>query len=224
MAAKILLVIISTLGLFNLRGQDLNGTFKYEEGAQSITYQFDEGSRFASSSANTFGHGNYLSKGYYILSKDSLLLFHEAQKSPLQPSSYEIIEQDHSSNKNILVMRISVLDDQRKPIKGATILCKNGDHIIFGELTDDEGFASFYTQGGYVKTLNISYTGFQVLDINLDDFWGSNSKIEVVLQKEGFNTYNSETKIEKFKVIGISENQISLMNSKDVELIFEKSN
>ncbi|MEB2781119.1 hypothetical protein U3A58_12015 [Algoriphagus sp. C2-6-M1] len=137
------------------------------------------------------GHGEKtISKGYYFVKQDTLLLFHEGITHP-HPSYFEVISKtdtirrdfglDSSFGENRASLKLKVVDYSGETIPHTNVSIIKGKSTLSGEVTDENGEARIYTTGREAEKVVISFLGYRNLYIDLDDFWGYITELKVVL-------------------------------------------
>ena len=176
------------------------------------------------------GHGenNLISKGYYFLKQDTLILFYEALKDPF-PSYYEVIEKTDTVKREIggsfkmtqsdLYVDLHIVDLKGNPVEGCMVLLRKGDAIIASQGTDKDGKVQIATGGKLAEGLAIIYFGYKRVWIDLKDFWGYQSIIKVVLS-DLLDKYNEKVYMMKY-IVHKTKGKIDYLKSIDPKSDFK---
>ncbi|MEP1088544.1 hypothetical protein [Algoriphagus sp.] len=131
-----------------------------------------------------------ISKGYYFVKQDTLLLFHEGIEHP-RPSYFEVISKtdtirrdfglDSNFGDSIASLKIKVVDYSGETIPHTKVSIMKGKATLSGEVTNENGEARIYTTGREADKVIISFLGYRKLYIDLEDFWGFITELKVVL-------------------------------------------
>lgn len=206
--ARFLLIIITFFFHNNLFSQskELMGRYKWVDptGETSIMINY-KNNYFTYKSEGDFG-GAFISKGYYLLKNDTLILSHEGITDP-QPSKYKVIEKVDSSaamfgmNQNIeaevLNMSLIIFDTDKRPLSGTFVTLISNEKVLCRLLSDSEGKVNIYTEGRVADKVRIGFIGLKNLEIDLSDYWGYSSTIEIVLTSSNY-LYNQDEFLEKY--------------------------
>lgn len=131
-----------------------------------------------------------ISKGYYFVKQDTLLLFHEGIKHP-RPSYFEVISKtdtirrdfglDSSFGENRVSIKLKVLDYSSETLPHISVSLMKGKATLSTFYTDKNGETSIYTTGREADKVIVSFIGYRNLYIDLEDFWGYITELKVVL-------------------------------------------
>lgn len=189
---------------FTLTAQTL-GTYERTKGLEYIGVQLlDTG--FVKSSSHVLNHGGILIKGDYELIGDTLYL-----KATLwigKESYFEITSQSNSikpqfgthrkMDTNFLSLDITVFDENRQLVPNSlvTLLGANSEPVAT-VLANEQGKFYYYDINGTISALR--FIGlFRPLDLELKEFKGYSTSLNVVLRYDDYNTYNKRTFNEKY--------------------------
>ncbi len=199
-----------------------NYTWVGAAGLSSISMNL-KNNYFTYKSQSDFG-GIFLSKGYYLIKRDTLILMHE-KYSDLNSSSFKVTKQVDSIassfglkqqiKKDMISMTLIILDSNNMPIQGAQIALTANNKTLSLFFTDLDGKAVIYTEGRIADKLIIGFIGKANLEINLDNFWGHSTDISVVLTKDN---YNKSEFIEKYVLFSGNDGKLRLksLTSNDI--------
>lgn len=187
--------------------KQLNGSFTWHgpAGLSSLTMNFDD-NYFMSKTSGDFG-GALISKGYYLIKKDTLVLMHEKYTDP-KPSYYEVLQKSDSTStlfgkkqkikEDLIIIDFKIYNTDDQPIQqGCHYALLNRDKIISMQLTDSTGQGHIFTEGRVADKLTIGFIGYKTLIIDLNDLWGYSESLQIVLSKTDIR-YNQNEYIEKF--------------------------
>ena len=196
------------------------------------------GTRVILSKENTFASyssgdlaGMHVSKGYYLLRIDTLIMIYEALKDP-NPSYYEIVKktdtikpqigQTTKVNPNHTNISLKIIDDKGLPLKACDIFLRKGKDMLSLYTSNPNGTANIFTTGQIADSVHIGFIGYKTLSIGLKEFMGYFSDLKVVLSTSN-NTYNDRIFIEKYLLQKKDKKVISLksLNSEGSSLIRE---
>ena len=114
-----------------------------------------------------------------------------------------------------------MLGEEKLRRGGVTILansCKG--ELLFGAVTDNDSKYQFTTSDSSLHSLQIRLIGYEFLEIDLNEFWGFNSKIEVFLEKKDQSyRYDQKYRIEKYRLKQLRKNRIELIDANGKEIV-----
>ena len=193
-----------------LLGQtSIDGKYRYTKGLYGKTLYLSNDNSFTSYSGIITGHGSFISKGYYLVRKDTLLLFYDSLPSEYAPSKYTIVSiTDSTFSKigksqkipdNMANIYLSVQDFKGNPLAGCNIaLMSSTNRIVSGYVSDENGKAKFNIDRNSIDTIVVSWLGHKPMWITANKLWGHYSILKVELGEESNNSFNKKYKIERY--------------------------
>ena len=228
------LLVILMLSYISLVGQGrIDGEYSsFDTGAELRTLVLEKENLFTSYSGVLGGHSSFISKGYYLIKMDTLLLFYDSLPYEYPPSSYTIltksdtfvnqfgmdfkITEDHAS------IDISIVGPDGNPLPGCNVVfMSTTNKAVFAEISYKEGKVFESTEGKLIETIIISWLGHKSIWISMKEFWGFTSTLEVKLELDPFITYNNKYKIEKY-IINNDKVTLTLLNKGGRKLAYRK--
>ncbi|WP_146260525.1 carboxypeptidase-like regulatory domain-containing protein [Algoriphagus chordae] len=214
-------------GMGNIQGS-YSYSFPVTTGA-SITLQLNEDHHF--NYAQYGGHNEKtISKGYYFVKQDTLLLFHEGIEHP-RPSYFEVISKtdtirrdfglESSFGESRVSFKIKVMDYSSETIPHTNVSIMKGKATLSGEVTDENGEARIYTTGREADKVIVSFIGYRNLYIDLEDFWGYITELKVVLSDSDIE-YFEKPFLAKYIITKTGELKLLHKDNSDSEIVMVK--
>ncbi|MFY0626014.1 MAG: hypothetical protein JXR07_06960 [Reichenbachiella sp.] len=215
-----------------IHAQKLEGRYVLNNGLSHKTIIFNNDRNFNLIEKVVTNHDELHSKGYYLISGDSIILCFDKFKSArnslfsIKQKTDTIATGFGSTTKiqnDVISMDLTIYNLNKDPISGASIVCMNGSSILFGKLSNNVGKTKIYSEGQFLDFITISHLGYNSLKIPTEDFWGFHSSLEVFLSEENGIIYNFKNKIEKFIILKNSKEELQLFSfEKDESFIYKK--
>lgn len=215
--------IITFLFLFSfslLAQENIEGVYTNIEGQGRRILELKKGNLFDESSSAFLSHSSFISKGYYLVKEDSLLLFYDSLPSAYPPSKFTVKDKSDSIFRefggaykikdDVASLTLIIQDYSGNPIKGCNVGFMNSNKPIFGKISDENGKVKAYTAGKLIETISIYGMGYKPIKISMDNLWGFKSLIKVELGKESNVAYNKNYKIEKFMISKLKNGKLCL--------------
>lgn len=159
-----------------------------------------------------------ISKGYYLICFDTLILFNEPIVDP--DTSYYTIEVDNSWNSNINDKSIEeskinlatfkIKNERATPLEGITIVAKSSGMVVSGKTTNEDGEVTLEIQNN-IDTLCLFGLEYKNLSIPAHSFKKKDIIINVTLKKSNIR-YNPNVFIQKFIISKQKHRIISFRN------------
>ncbi len=231
---QISLLVILLLPCTSLIGQDrIEGEYSsLDTGAELRTLTLEKENLFTSYSGVLGGHTSFISKGYYLIKKDTLLLFYDSLPYEYPPSSYTILTKSDTF-VNQFGMGFKIAEDQASiaisivapdgnPLPGCNVAFMSAKNkAVFGDISDKDGKVFASTEGKLIENIIISWLGHKSIKINMKELWGFKSSLEVKLELDPFVTYNNRFKIERY-IINNDKVTLTLLDKSGRKLAFRK--
>lgn len=149
---------------------------------------------------------------------------HEVITDP-KPSKYKVIEKMDSTaakfgmsqniEADVLNMSLTILSTDKKPISSTFVNLISNEKVLSRLLSDSEGEVNVYTEGRIADKIRIGFIGLKNLEIDLSDYWGYSTTIEIVLITSNY-VYNQDEFLEKYI---LSTGKDGIMNYNPLRLI-----
>jgi hypothetical protein len=177
--------------------------------------------------------GPSISGGYYFVKQDTLILMHTPIKDP-SASYYKVIQKSDTIKPEIgkprkinldhVYLFVKVVDNKGTPLDGCTLLLMKGNNILSIQLSDAKGEAQIHTEGKIAESLRIGFMmSSSFVTIDLDDFWGNDVKLKVVLSDSQVS-YNQKSYLEKYLIYKKEQvDYLRVIGSKDYTSLRKKN-
>jgi hypothetical protein len=177
------------------------------------------------------GHGEKtISKGYYFVKQDTLLLFHEGIEHP-SPSYFEVFSQSDTVirelggvskiGENRASLKLKVVDYSGNAIQSCLVVLMRGDASLSGEVTNENGEASIFTTGRVANKIAIASIGYRNLNIDLEGFWGYSTELKVVLSDSDIE-YFEKPFLAKYLITKTGELKLLQKDGTDSKIVMVK--
>lgn len=220
---RIIIALLGCLQTYYLQSQHLTGKYETSTSIEKKEFSFNGNHRFTTKSSNAFDHGLSYASGYYLVKKDSLILFYDSMRIPGGTSKYEITQKEElkieKSESDKALVSLTILNSDRKPLKSAIVaLCKDKD-ILAIYPQSDKGEYFIQTEGK--SATHIKIFNMVLLEIPLDDLWNYKSDIIALMVPFSHDQYNQTQKIEKYLIKKRGKDRLELeeTSGKIIELI-----
>jgi hypothetical protein len=200
--------------------QNINGIYKYEGPIWSGEIILMN-NVFEMRKGINLNHTVYLSKGYYLILKDTLILFHQKLKVP-PGSSFELMS--HIEIDGTTILSFEVVDEDNRPMVGVSVNFYSKDRrILFTLLTDTDGKIEnvCLDRLSEISQVEFGFIGYQSLNINLIDIRNGSFKFKILLRRDNGVTYNVVERTEKY-LINKTKTSLQLLGIKDEVVIYSK--
>jgi len=219
--AKVVSVLI--LLSFPLFAQEtMIGVYSDIEGQGRRILELKNGNVFNENTASLFSHSSFISRGYYLVIKDTLFLFYDSLPSANPPSIYTVQEKSDSIfhefgggykiNDDVASLTITVEDYSGNPIRGCNVGFMKSNKPVFGRTCDKNGKVEVYTEGKLIEYISIFGLGYKPIWISMNELWGFKSSIKVELSLESNFSYNHKYKIVKYSINKKKKNKLLLVS------------
>jgi hypothetical protein len=147
-------------------------------------------------------------------------------------SSIQILSKKHIKNisneeidTELINLSISVIDEMKSPIPQSLIYLKNNnEEIIAIVLSDKEGNFFLSSSTSFVNNLLIGHMCYMGFDLNLEDFRGNSSEVEIMLKSDDLNIYNSKKFTDYYIYDKENSSIIPLSNNEMKQPLYRRKN
>ncbi|WP_421978600.1 hypothetical protein [Roseivirga seohaensis] len=157
---------------------------------------------FVKTSSITFNHGSFWSKGDYRQSGDTLILHHKPwpeEKSVLEIKKQSTYKNTWDTANRFTLIELRIMDTDSIPIQNCFVSLKDVKEVVLATiLSDEKGQLSYYTNNSQIQTLQCRMLGYRAIDIDIDDFRGFNTELNIYLKVDDYNSFNQREFEERF--------------------------
>lgn len=200
--------------------QNINGRYKYEgqiwSGEVILMNNMFEMKR----SINT-DHKVDISMGYYLILKDTLILFHQKLQDA-HGSSFELVS--YTGIEGTSILSFEVVDENNRPITGASMNFYSNDRIpLLTLLTDRDGKIEnvCLSSQSEISRIEFGFIGYKSLDISLINMRNGSFKFRILLRRDEGVSFNVVERTEKY-LMDKKRTSLHLLGSKDEVVIYSK--
>ena len=177
--------------------QTIKGAYTHRKGLETHRISLKD-STFIKSYGHAFAHGGSLSKGYFKIKNDTLLLQFQSWKN--KSSYFEIITQK-KINKKYTSLGISVYDMKDSIIENLPIMysLKSKDSNLANITQIKSNYIEFWKADSTITEIIINSFGYRRVSIPLQKFSGWSAELKVKLLLDDQNIYhNFDLRKEKY--------------------------
>jgi hypothetical protein len=177
--------------------QDVRGAYKYE-GAIWSAELFLLNNTFHLKSTVHHNHLLDISRGYYLIIKDTLILFHQKQQDPTS-SKMELLS--HTEVDKTWILSMEVVNENNLPMAGVSMnLYSKSNNLLVTLLTDIHGKIEnlCINNESEINLIELAFIGYKDLQIKLSNIQHGASTFKIYLKRINEIRYNAVDRIEKY--------------------------